>query len=88
MFMRTVEDVGPYRFYGVFTPPQTLILKEKTMEEITREVLHAREGMLLTNGEIYCTDVYLKVGGDASAWREVPIEEAKAKLSANEVEGI
>jgi hypothetical protein len=58
------------------------------MKEVTRTVLVADEGMILTDGETYGTTVYLEVGGDASLWREVPIEEAKAKLSANEVEGI
>ena len=47
------------------------------MKEVTRTVLMADEGMVLTNGEIYCSEVYLAVGTDASVWREVPIEEAE-----------
>ena len=47
------------------------------MKEVTRTVLYADEGMVLTNGEIYCSAVYLAVGADASVWREVPKAEEK-----------
>ncbi len=41
------------------------------MKTVTRTVLIAEEGKLLTNGSTYCKEVYLGEGADASAWREV-----------------
>ena len=42
----------------------------------TRQFLCADDGMLLTNGETFCRAVYLAVGADAAAWREVPSDTA------------
>ena len=35
----------------------------------------ASEGMILTNGEIYGTKIYLADGVDASTFYQIPIEE-------------
>jgi hypothetical protein len=35
----------------------------------------ASEGMILTNGEIYGTTIYLAEGVDASTFYQIPIEE-------------
>ncbi len=45
------------------------------MKTVTRTVLIADEGMVLTNGENYGKVVSLEVGGDASLWREISEEE-------------
>ena len=37
--------------------------------------LVAGEGMILTNGEIYSTMVYLGIYDNPSNWHEIPIEE-------------
>ena len=39
--------------------------------------LVASEGMLLTNGKIYCKVVYLAENDNADNWREITIEEYK-----------
>jgi hypothetical protein len=39
-----------------------------------RKILHARDGMILTNGEIYGTQIYLADGVDASAFYEITRE--------------
>lgn len=46
------------------------------MKTITRTVLVADEGMILTDGKSYGKEVYLAEGADASVWREVSEEEA------------
>ena len=48
------------------------------MKTVTRTVLIADEGMVLTNGEIFGKEVYLGVGADASEWREVSKEEIES----------
>ena len=47
------------------------------MKTVTRTVLIADEGMILTDGTTYGKEVYLKVGADASFWREISEEEYK-----------
>ena len=42
------------------------------MKTVTRTVLIADEGMILTDGEKFGKTVYLGEGADASTWREVP----------------
>ena len=42
------------------------------MKTITRTVLVADDGKVLTNGNVYGKEIYLAEGADASAWREVP----------------
>ena len=41
------------------------------MKTVTRTVLIADEGMVLTNGERVGKEVFLAEGADASVWREV-----------------
>lgn len=45
------------------------------MKTVTRTVLIADEGMILTDGEAYGKEIYLAVGADVSVWREVPESE-------------
>ena len=54
------------------------------MKTVTRTVLVADEGMILTNGESYGKDVYLKVDGDASKWHEITEEEYNSIVAENE----
>ena len=56
------------------------------MKTVTRTVLVADEGMILTNGKRYGKSVYLKEGADASAWREV--SEAEYNVAVAESEGV
>ena len=46
------------------------------MKTVTRTVLIADEGMVLTNGERVGKEVFLAEGADASVWREVSAEES------------
>lgn len=49
------------------------------MKTVTRTVLIADEGMVLTDGKTVCTVAYLAEGADASVWREVDeVEETDA----------
>lgn len=45
-----------------------------------RTPLIASDGMILTNGEIYGTTIYLANGLDASAFYEITIEEYRKLL--------
>ena len=56
------------------------------MKTVTRTVLYADEGMVLTNGTTFCKAAYLAEGADASLWREVPKEEVKEELAESEGE--
>ncbi len=47
-------------------------MKQETIEI---RVLTASEGMLLTNGETYSTQVYLGIHDSPENWREIPLEE-------------
>lgn len=50
-----------------------------------RKILHAsREDRILTNGEIYGTQIYLAAGVDASAFYEIRREEYEDILSKQE----
>jgi len=54
------------------------------MKTVTRTVLVADEGMMLTNGESYGREAYLEVDGDASKWHEITVEEYNSKMSESE----
>ena len=56
------------------------------MKTVTRTVLIADDGMMLTDGESYGKAAYLKVDGDASKWHEITEEEYKAKIASEGVE--
>ena len=45
------------------------------MKTVTRTILIADDGMILTDGNSYGKTVYLAEGADASEWREVPENE-------------
>lgn len=47
------------------------------MKTVTRTVLIADEGMILTDGENFGKTVYLGEGADASEWHEVPESDRK-----------
>lgn len=47
-----------------------------------RRVLTAREGMILTNGEIYGTQIFLAAGVDESAFYEITREEYEARMAS------
>lgn len=48
--------------------------------------LTAPEGMLLTNGDIYATEVWLGEGDSADNWREITKEEVAAMMATEDVE--
>ena len=50
-----------------------------------RKTLNANEGMILTNGEVYGTQIFLAEGVDASAFYEITREEYEARLAAEEL---
>ena len=50
----------------------------------TRIILYADKGKVLTNGEIYGTQIFLAEGQDESAWYE--ITEAKYKALMEQAE--
>lgn len=47
-----------------------------------RRILIAHEGMILTNGEVYGTQIFLAEGVDASAFYEITREEYEAIMAA------
>lgn len=49
-----------------------------------RRTLNANDGMILTNGEVYGSVIYLAEGVDASAFYEITREEYEARLAAEE----
>ena len=51
-------------------------MKSKPIQII---VLEADEGMVLTNGEVYSTQVYLGTADDPANWWEVPESEVPAE---------
>ena len=55
-------------------------------ETITRIKLTAAEGMTLTNGETFGTEVYLGTGDTAQNWTEITAAEAERLKAAREAE--
>ncbi len=49
------------------------------MKTVTRTVLIADEGKVLTDGKSFGKRVYLEVGADASVWQEVSETESEAE---------
>lgn len=47
-------------------------LRRIIVRSVTRTVLIAEDGMIITNGETFGRTVYLAEGADASEWHEVP----------------
>ena len=43
--------------------------------DMSRKILKASDGMILTNGEIYGSEIYLAEGVDASTFYEIPESE-------------
>ena len=54
------------------------------MEQITRTILTASEGMVLTDGKEYASIIFLAVGADASKWYEIPQSEYEKILAEQE----
>ena len=48
-----------------------------------RKVLKASEGMILTNGEIYGSEIYLAEGIDANSFYEIPESEIESEEATN-----
>ena len=57
-------------------------------ETIVRIKLTAGEGMILTDGEVYGTTLFLAEGMSADAFREIPRAEYEAMLEAQKPENI
>lgn len=49
-----------------------------------RDSIKASEGMILTNGEIYGTEIFLAEGVDSSSFHEIPLSEYEAKMKESE----
>ena len=47
-----------------------------------RRILNANDGMILTNGEVYGTQIFLAEGVDASAFYEITREEYEARMAS------
>ena len=54
------------------------------MKTVTRTVLIADAGKVLTDGEKYGKAVYLEVDADASVWHEISEEEYEAAMAKSE----
>jgi hypothetical protein len=57
-------------------------------ETITRTKIIASEGMILTNGETYGTEIFLAEGVSADDFREITKAEYEAYLAEQEKEKI
>lgn len=49
-----------------------------------RKILYANDGKILTNGEVYGTQIFLAEGVDASAFYEITREEYEARMASEE----
>ena len=52
----------------------------------TRTVIYAEEGMILTNGETYGTQIFLADGEDAGAYHEITKEEYEEILQEEQMD--
>ena len=52
----------------------------------TRTVIYADEGMVLTNGEVYSTTIFLAEGENSEKYTEITKEEYEAILAETEKE--
>lgn len=57
-------------------------------ETITRIKLTAGEGMILTDGEIYGTEIFLAVGKSAEEFREITREEYEAMMEKESLQSL
>ena len=53
---------------------------------MSRKILKASEGMVLTNGEVYGTEIYLAEGMDASSFYEITLKEYEELTKPKEPE--
>jgi hypothetical protein len=51
-------------------------------ETIIRTKITASEGMVLTDGEIYGTEIFLAEGMNAETFREIPVDKYEAIMEA------
>ena len=51
-----------------------------------RKVIHANDGMILTNGEVYGATIYLAEGVSAKNFHEITLAEYEAILDAENEE--
>lgn len=49
-----------------------------------RDSIKASDGMILTNGEVYGTEIFLAEGVDSSTFYEIPLAEYEAKMKESE----
>lgn len=55
-----------------------------TVETIELRKLIPKEGMTLTNGEVFSKEVYLGVNDSPYNWQEIPDNEAEERMKALE----
>ena len=58
------------------------------MRNKTRDKIKARDGYILTNGDIYGAEIYLAEGIDAADFHEITLEEYEAIREAQSTENV